>query len=143
MTFRPTRDSRDGRYHPRPRPRIAQTMAQRPLILVVEDDALVAEVVVDALAESFDVSPAEDAAAAVERLRRGGVAVILLDCTLPKGLGEELIPTADAAGIPIVLMSGNPDQATQIPGKRPFVLKPFALDDLVATVERALPPAPS
>ncbi len=109
-------------------------MTARPHILVVEDDQLVSEVVIDALEDRYDTSHAEDAASALDRLRRGGLALILLDCTLPAGLGKELIPAADAASVPIILMSGNPEMAEHVPGNRPFVLKPFTLSDLMEAV---------
>jgi len=106
-------------------------MAQRAHILVVEDDPLVAEVVVDALQDLYDTSQAEDAGTGLARLHAGGIDLILLDCSLPGGLGDELIPAADGAGIPIILMSGNPEMAERVGGNRPFVLKPFALSALM------------
>ena len=106
-------------------------MAQRAHILVVEDDPLVAEVVVDALQDLYDTSQAEDAGTGLARLHTGGIDLILLDCSLPGGLGDELIPAADGAGIPIILMSGNPEMAERVGGNRPFVLKPFALSALM------------
>lgn len=113
-------------------------MPIRPHILVVEDDLLVSEVVTDALEDTYDTSHAETAAEGLVRLRAGGVDLVLLDCTLPGGLGEELLPAADEAGIPVVLMSGNPGMAELVPGSRPFVLKPFTLTVLLESVRNVL-----
>lgn len=109
-------------------------MPIRKHVLVVEDDPLVAEVVVDTLSDDYRVSHAEDAAGAVSALEREQADLIVLDCTLPGGLGDSLVPRADGAGVPILLMSGNPERATMVPGNRPFILKPFGLTDLLEKV---------
>ena len=115
-------------------------MARSPAhILVVEDDTLVAEVVVEALEPTYRTTHAETCAAAVASFRRGGVDAILLDCTLPDGVDPTLLAEADAAGVAVVVMSGHPEIAERIAGaKRPVLLKPFLLDALLAAVERGL-----
>jgi DNA-binding response OmpR family regulator len=119
-------------------------MAYRSHILVVEDDPLVTEVVVDALEELYQTSCAETAAAALERLRAGGIDAMLLDCTLPGGLDPHLVPLADEAGVPVILMSGHPDMMERVPGSgRPFILKPFSLTSLLTTVQRVVEAIPS
>jgi DNA-binding response OmpR family regulator len=108
-------------------------------ILVVEDDPLVSDVVVDALDGIYDTSRAETSAAAMERLRAGGVDAMLLDCTLPGGLDPHLVPLADDAGIPVILMSGHPDMQERVPGVlRPCIQKPFSLAALLATIESVI-----
>jgi two-component system phosphate regulon response regulator OmpR len=119
-------------------------MAYRSHILVVEDDPLVSEVVVDALDDTYRTSHAETAAAALECLRAGGIDAVLLDCTLPGGLDPHLVPMADDAGVPIILMSGHPDMMESVPGSgRPFILKPFSLTSLLTTVQRAIESSPN
>jgi DNA-binding response OmpR family regulator len=114
-------------------------MCSRRHILVVEDDALVAEVIAAALDDDYTTSVVESSAAALRHLLNGGIDLILLDCTLPDGIDRTLIPEADRAGVPVVFMSGDPQRmeglATQ---PRPFILKPFALADLVAAVAREI-----
>ena len=106
-------------------------------ILVVEDDPLVAEVVLDVLADRYRTSRAETAAAALECLRAGRIDAMLLDCTLPGGLDPHLVPTADELGVPVILMSGHPEPAESAAGiGRPFLLKPFTLARLLTTLER-------
>jgi DNA-binding NtrC family response regulator len=115
-------------------------MARQSHILVVEDDVLVAEVVAEALDGVYQTSRAETAAAALERLRAGGIDAMLLDCTLPDGLDPKLVPMADDAGVPVILMSGHPDMVESVPGAgRPFILKPFSLTALLAMIERVVP----
>ena len=99
---------------------------------------MVSEVVIDALGDRYDTSHAETAAKGLERLCAGGVDLMLLDCTLPGGLGEALLPAADTGRVPVILMSGNPGMAEQVPGHRPLVLKPFSLAALLETVQGVL-----
>jgi DNA-binding response OmpR family regulator len=108
-------------------------------ILVVEDDPLVSEVIAAALGDSYSTTIVETAAGASEILRRGGVRLMLLDCTLPGGVGVDLIQEADRAGAAVVLMSGDPGRMTQLTDQpRPFVLKPFSLAALLDIVEKVL-----
>lgn len=114
-------------------------MSGRPHILVVEDDALVAEVIAAALDDDYITSVVESSAAALDLLSGGGIDLILLDCTLPAGIDRMLIPAADRMGLPVVFMSGDPQRMEGLAAQpRPFILKPFTLGDLVAAVERAL-----
>jgi DNA-binding response OmpR family regulator len=116
-------------------------MSENNYILVVEDDPLVSEVIAAALEDDFETTVVESAAAALIALERGGVRLMLLDCTLPGGLDPALIPTADKAGTPVILMSGDRSRIDQIAGgPRPFVLKPFTLATLIETVEQVIGP---
>ena len=108
-------------------------------ILVVEDDTLVAEVVAEVLEPASQTTHAATCAAALACFRKGGVDAILLDCTLPDGVDPALLAEADEAGVAVVVMSGHPELAERMAGaKRPFLLKPFQLDALLATIQRAL-----
>jgi DNA-binding NtrC family response regulator len=114
-------------------------MIERSQILVVEDDPLVSEVIEAALDDTYHITVVDNAAAAMERLRHGGIRLMLLDCTLPGGLDDDLLPHADRQGTAVVLMSGDPGRMDKLPGQpRPFVLKPFTLGGLLATVEDVL-----
>jgi two-component system KDP operon response regulator KdpE len=115
-------------------------MATPSHILVVEDDPLVSEVVVEALDGLYQTSRAENSTVALACLRAGGIDAMLLDCTLPGGLDPHLVPMADESGVPVILMSGHPEGVARVPGAgRPFILKPFSLTALLATIERVVP----
>ncbi|MBN8872590.1 MAG: response regulator [Rhodospirillales bacterium] len=114
-------------------------MAARSHILVVEDDPLVSEVVAAALDDVYETSMVETAAEAMARLDRGGIDLMLLDCTLPGGLDVRLLPQADQSGVPVILMSGDPARMERLVDQpRPFVTKPFTLTSLLETVERVM-----
>jgi DNA-binding response OmpR family regulator len=114
-------------------------MRGKPHILVVEDDPLVAEVIAAALDDDYITSLVETSAAALRLLAAGGIDLMLLDCTLPDGVDPALIPVADRMGLAVVLMSGDPQRMEGLTTQpRPFILKPFTLGDLAASVERAI-----
>jgi len=113
-------------------------MRPRPSILVVEDDPLVAEVVLDALQDSYDTRHAENEAEALALLSETPANLVLLDCSLPGGLGQDLLSQADRSGTPVLLMSGNPEAAERGGADRPFVLKPFTLSALMERIEAML-----
>jgi DNA-binding NtrC family response regulator len=114
-------------------------MASRSHILVVEDDRLVSEIVDAALSDEYETSVVETAAAAFDRLQDGGIDLMLLDCSLPGGMDARLLPLADEAGVPVILMSGDPARVkAQADQLRPFVQKPFSLSSLLDTVEQAI-----
>jgi DNA-binding NtrC family response regulator len=116
-----------------------ERMMEKSTILVVEDDSLVSEVIAAALDDRYSVAIVETASEAMEILRQGGIRLMLLDCTLPGGVGDDLIPEADRAGTVVVLMSGDPSRMAKLADQpRPFVLKPFSLAGLLETVETVL-----
>jgi DNA-binding response OmpR family regulator len=113
--------------------------SRRLRVLVVEDDPLVSDVVVAALEDDYETRLVDTSAAAVESLRRGGIDLVLLDCTLPDGIDAQLIPETDRSGVPLVLMSGDPHRMAGVSATaRACVLKPFSLIGLLAVVQQAI-----
>ncbi len=114
-------------------------MTDKTIILVVEDDPLVSEVIAAALDDEYPIRVVESSADALDVLRAGGVRLMLLDCTLPGGVDEDLIPEADRSDAVVVLMSGDPGRMAKLTDQpRPFVLKPFTLTGLLDTVRSVL-----
>ena len=114
-------------------------MSEKSRILIVEDDPLVSEVIAAALEDRFEATIVETSADAMRELLGGKVRLVLLDCTLPGGLDADLLPAADRAGAPVILMSGDRSRIEGITSQpRPFVLKPFTLTNLLDTVGQTL-----
>jgi DNA-binding response OmpR family regulator len=65
-------------------------------VLVVEDQALLSEVIAEGLAPDFEVLCATTVADGVEWLMAAAVDVVLLDCVLP---GETMWPAGEARGL--------------------------------------------
>lgn len=103
-----------------------------------------AEVIAAALEDDYTTSLVETSAEAMHCLAGGAVDLMLLDCTLPDGIDHRLLPAADSGGVPVVLMSGDPQRVEGLTAEpRPFILKPFTLSDLVAAVRREIANAAS
>ena len=116
-------------------------MTENREILVVEDDPLVSEVIAAALDDIYPTTVVATAGEALTLLHRGGFRLMLLDCTLPGGLDDKLLPEADRGGVPVVLMSGDPERMQRIDGRhRPHVVKPFSLTALLEVVEGVIGP---
>lgn len=113
--------------------------SRRFRVLVVEDDPLVSDVVVAALEDDYDTSLVQTSAAAVAGLNRGGFDLVLLDCTLPDGIDARLIPTAERSGVPVVLMSGDPQRMERVSANaRACLAKPFTLSGLLSVVQKSI-----
>jgi two-component system, OmpR family, copper resistance phosphate regulon response regulator CusR len=111
-------------------------MARTCRILVVEDQAQVAELIADALSDSYQVACAQNVEAAVEQLLSGDVDLVLLDCVLPGGSMWQVMLEADRIGVPVVLMTGDPGQIAEVAGgPRPYILKPFSIAELLDVVD--------
>lgn len=106
-------------------------------LLVVEDDAAIAEPLVAGLERSgFEVVHAPDAASA---LASGPVDLVLLDLGLPDLDGTEVCRRLRASSaVPIIVVSARGDEIDRVlmleMGADDFVVKPFGLRELVARV---------
>jgi PAS domain S-box-containing protein len=127
-----------------PRPTIPPAFAAS--VLVVEDDPLVRAVVARELStQGYRVTEATDGEAAIERLRRPEEQFDLLitDLAMPRMDGRELAERASEVrpGLPVLLMSGHPDEATRrvlVEADRPYLQKPFTAEDLMSRVGEML-----
>jgi DNA-binding response OmpR family regulator len=114
-------------------------MTEKRCILVVEDEPLVSEMVADALSDSYRTVVVDAAADALEQIRLGGVDLILLAYLLPGGGSTQVVAAAEAAGLPVVIMSGDAERSSELSsGSHPFVAKPFGIESLVGAVQAAL-----
>lgn len=112
-------------------------VATRLRVLVVEDNDLVRDMFRDMLAGSYMVacSPgAEEALAAIAQRRPD---LILLDYLLPGGRSDAVEAAAQAAGIPVLWMSGHPDVAETLRGRR-VLMKPFLVETLLKAMAEML-----
>jgi PAS domain S-box-containing protein len=110
--------------------------------LVVDDDALLLEAVSRQLASlGLGVEPTTDPVAALDRLRKAPDAFDLLitDLDMPVMTGQELAARVHqvAPGLPIVVLSGTPEQAP-IAGAAAVLAKPATSGDLADVVARCL-----
>ena len=118
--------------------------AQRPVILVVEEEAVERAAIAEHLGEAgFDVIEAEGTDAALATLeRRSDVQGLVTDAHLPGRLdGSELARTVRdrRPGVRVVLMSGHSDlRDDEMPEGVEFISKPYLLDRLASTLRRLI-----
>ena len=124
-------------------------------ILVVEDDALMRDMVMRVLAiEGFHVVAAEDGLEALHLLRTmqrrapDVPCLVLLDLSMPRLSGREFrraqLGDPNIAGVPVAVMSGAPDseERAQGLGAVATLTKPLDFDALVRIARRHCVPCP-
>lgn len=111
-------------------------------VLLVEDEALVADYLADVVEEAghIVVHAVATGEQAVALLEAGGIDLAILDISLKGPMtGIEVAGTARARGIPHLFISGSGDPATRTAAlatqPRGFLLKPFDQGRLVAMLE--------
>ena len=114
-------------------------------ILVVDDELFVRELLLEFLSsQGYEVSLADSGEKAVELMQIEPANVVLVDLKMPgmdgiQTLKEIKKTTPDALGI---IMTGYPTIESSIEalrqGAHDYVIKPFKLNDLKSSVEKAL-----
>lgn len=114
-------------------------------VLVVDDEPAIRRFLRTSLsAQGYQVSEAENAAAALDALRRGSTDVLVLDLGLPDISGFDIIERIRGQGsaLPIVVLSSRADESGKVRaldlGADDYVTKPFGIDELLARLRAAL-----
>lgn len=115
-------------------------------VLVADDDPATLEVIASTLrASGYEVETAPDGQAAVERVARGGIDVVLLDAVMPRLSGEAACRTIRGLGddfVPVALVFAKTDAKSRIEalkiGADGYVCKPFEQTELLVCVSSAL-----
>ena len=115
-----------------------------PKVLIVEDDEVIADGMARHLrAAGFDAVAVARGSAGLSRLRYEQPDVLVLDLMLPEFDGWQVIEAARREGIgtPIIVVSargGEQDRVRALDmGADDYLVKPFAMDELVARVRAA------
>jgi two-component system, OmpR family, response regulator len=110
-------------------------------VLLIEDEAELADAVRGALEhERFVVDHVDTIAIAEEAARHGAHDLVLLDRTLPDGDGLRLIPLLrlENPGVPVIVMSALGELSDRVSGldegADDYLSKPFALEELLARI---------
>jgi diguanylate cyclase (GGDEF)-like protein len=117
------------------------------VIVVADDDRITREMLASILrGHGYKVDTVEDGQAAVERVGRGGVDLVLLDILMPRLTGLEACRLLKAMTVesflPVVLVTVKTDTASRVEGLKigadDYVCKPFDERELLARVEAML-----
>jgi len=116
----------------------------RPNVLLVEDEASIAEPFARALGrEGFDVEVAPTAAAARAEFARRRPSIVLLDLTLPDGDGRELCREwRRDTSVPIIMLTARGTETDRVVGLElgadDYVVKPFGVAEVAARIRAVL-----
>jgi len=120
---------------------------ESPLILVADDDRITRQTVTKVLLDhGLRVEAVEDGQQALDRAKKGGIDLAILDIVMPRLSGIEccrlLKGIADERFLPIVLLTSRNDTESRIEGLRigadDYLGKPFNERELLARVDNLL-----
>ena len=116
-------------------------------ILIIDDEANLRKTLAEILrARGYTILEADDGSTAIEWLKTTTPDLVFSDWKMPKVGGEEVLEYlhshAHLASIPVIVMTAYGSSHSAIEairlGAYDFVTKPFDLDEIVVTAERAL-----
>lgn len=116
----------------------------RPVVLVVDDEAMVRDTLHAILLEKYEVLEAADGPSAVDVVGAAPIDLVLLDLRLPGVGGLEVLPQLLKVrpGVPVVVISGVDRAETAAAAMRRgavnYVTKPFDVAGLLEVVDEAL-----
>jgi len=123
----------------------------RTQLLIVEDDAAMRELLSESLVEEgYRVDVAAGGRAGIDRVRQGGVDLVVTDVKMPDMDGLDMLaeiratpygdPSNAAPHVVVVTAFGSIETAKRALklGAHDYITKPFEIDDLVVAVEKAL-----
>ena len=120
-------------------------MSDRPVVLVIEDEAAMREGLVHNLEfEGLDVRSAADGPSGLKAAQAGGVDVIVMDVMMPGMDGFQVLEKLRSKGIvtPVVLLTAKGLEADKLAGFKlgadDYVTKPFSVLELIARVKALL-----
>ena len=118
--------------------------ADRPRVLLVEDETSIAEPFARALQrEGFDAEVAPTAAAARRLFEERRPSIVLLDLTLPDGDGRELCRVwRRDTNVPIIMLTARGTETDRVVGLElgadDYVVKPFSVAEVAARIRAVL-----
>jgi len=120
-------------------------LSNEPVILIAEDDESVALALEAILAREFscDIIVVEDGQAAWDRIKQGGIDIILSDWNMPNKTGDELLldvrEDEEVKYTPFLMLTARSDKDSVITavqsGVSNYISKPFQKHDVISKVK--------
>ncbi|HEX2085245.1 MAG TPA: response regulator, partial [Solirubrobacteraceae bacterium] len=124
---------------------MTEAQLRGPVVLLVDDDAAIRRSVAEGLElEGFAVVPASGGRAALAAVEAVTPAVVVLDLAMPDLDGLEVLRRLRAAGndVPVCILSARDEVDDRVRGLEAgaddYVVKPFALEEVVARLHALL-----
>jgi two-component system response regulator VicR len=117
---------------------------ERSILVVEDDEAIAAGLAMNLRLEGYRARVAVDGEEAQAALAEGPVDLVLLDISLPRKSGLDLLRELRQAGdhVPVLVLSARQEEYDKVAALRlgadDYVTKPFALAELVARVQALL-----
>jgi DNA-binding response OmpR family regulator len=120
-------------------------MTAAPHVLVVEDeDTMIAGLDYALKREGYEVSLARDGESALAMLRERAPDIVLLDIMLPRRSGFDVLAALrrEGRGVPVILLTAKGQEVDKVKGfdlgADDYVTKPFSLAELLARIRARL-----
>lgn len=120
-------------------------MTEQESLLIVDDEQAIRRLLKEWLSvEGYHCREAAGAAQALEELRNDAVSLVLLDINMPGKTGGELLPEIKASfpDTAVIMATAISDTGVAVScmknGAYDYVTKPFNMDDVLISVDRAL-----
>lgn len=117
----------------------------RPRILIVDDEPdLLAGLEHNLQLDGFMVDTAQNGEVALEKIRTGGIDLMVLDLMMPKVDGIDVLRAlrAESRKVPVIVLSAKGTDRDKIRGLElgadDYVTKPFGLEELAARIRAVL-----
>src|SRR3990172_1882605 len=114
-------------------------------ILIVDDDESVRWVLKKSLEkEGIETALAKDAVEALDRIKQGDIAIVLMDIRMPGRTGFEALEKiqGEDRGISVIIMTAQATMQNAIEAMRrgafDYITKPFDLDEVNILVKKAM-----
>lgn len=116
-------------------------------VMIVEDDAAIADLLVRTLGRFYEVSVVNDGGRAVARATELRPDVVLLDVSLPNkdgfAIAQAMKGVRELARIPIIFLTAH-DRSLDVVkgiqvGAKHYITKPFKIDDVLQKVKKLAP----
>ena len=121
-----------------------QAPARKKILIVEDDEAIASGVALNLKLEGFSPATVHDGEAFLEQLRTDPPDLVLLDISLPKKNGLEVLTEIRQAGdtTPVIVLSARQGEYDKVAALRlgadDYVTKPFSVAELLARIDAVL-----